>query len=69
MRDGIIAAGVNNLREFGYPGCTAKNILVDKLYGSLFRKMVESTAEETTGTPAEEACRKILAELDKAGID
>lgn len=36
----LIDAGVRNLREFGYPDCTAENILTDKIYGQFFASML-----------------------------
>lgn len=32
VREYLIAAGVKNLREFGYPSCDASNILTDEIY-------------------------------------
>ena len=40
MRSKLIAAGVRNLKEFGYPKCDEKNILTDYLYASFFIKML-----------------------------
>lgn len=41
-RSKLIAAGVNNLREFGYPGCNNENILTDEIYKLFFQRMLES---------------------------
>ena len=41
MKDKLIAAGVKNLHEFGYPGCTAANILTDGIYKAFFARMLE----------------------------
>ena len=41
MKDKLIAAGVKNLHEFGYPGCTAENILTDGIYKAFFKRMLE----------------------------
>ena len=41
MRDKIIAAGVANLKEFGYPRVTAENILTDRIYSAFFRSILE----------------------------
>lgn len=37
----LIAAGVRNLREFGYPAVTAANILTDQVYRKFFKAMLE----------------------------
>ena len=38
----LIRAGVKNLREFGYPDCTAENILTDSVYSQFFASMLDS---------------------------
>lgn len=37
----LIKAGVNNLHEFGYPGCNEENILTDKIYSAFFVSMLK----------------------------
>lgn len=54
VRDKLIAAGVRNLQEFGYPKCDAKNILTDYVYKKFFLSMLK----ENRG--------QISAEADKA---
>lgn len=39
-REKLIAAGVRNLREFGYPDCDEKNILADQIYSVFFDRML-----------------------------
>ena len=41
MKDKLIAAGVKNLKEFGYPGVNSGNILTDSTYKAFFKKMLE----------------------------
>ena len=41
----LIAAGVRNLREFGYPDCDAENILTDSIYSRFFLSMLEENLE------------------------
>jgi hypothetical protein len=41
MRDKLIAAGVKNLREFGYPQCTKDNVLTDMIYRRFFLSMLK----------------------------
>ena len=41
LRDKLLAAGVRNLKEFGYPGVTTENILTDSVYSAFFRSMLE----------------------------
>ena len=40
MKDKLIANGVRNLREFGYPDCNEKNILTDYIFASFFLRML-----------------------------
>jgi hypothetical protein len=67
MRDKIIATGVKHLREFGYPTCTATNIISDPLYRAFFRSMVEGTLGEAgEGSAIGKACKGVLAEIAAA---
>ena len=40
VRDQLVIAGVKNLKEFGYPSVTAKNILTDLIYKAFFVSML-----------------------------
>lgn len=40
IRKKLIDAGVRNLKEFGYPGVTAENILPDPVYAGFFESML-----------------------------
>lgn len=41
LDDKIIAQGVANLKEFGYPDCNAENILTDRIYSAFFKSILE----------------------------
>lgn len=41
MKDKLMAAGVKNLHEFGYPKCNAENILTDQIYKAFFVSMLK----------------------------
>ena len=41
MREKLIAAGVKNLKEWGYPEVTAETILTDIIYSGFFKSMLE----------------------------
>ena len=41
IRSKLIEAGVKNLKQFGYPGVTAENILTDQVYAAFFGAMLE----------------------------
>jgi hypothetical protein len=62
MREKLLRAGVKNLREFGYPGVTDKNIISDDLYRAFFRRMLE----ENLGRGADAHVKLLLAECDAA---
>jgi hypothetical protein len=40
VRAKLIAAGVKNLRAYGYPECNADNILTDRIYRAFFASML-----------------------------
>lgn len=44
IREKLIAAGVRNLKEFGYPDVTPENILTDFIYSRFFDSMLEEHA-------------------------
>lgn len=41
IRSKLLSAGVKNLKEFGYPGVNAENILTDQIYRAFFKSMLE----------------------------
>ncbi len=61
MRSQIIAAGVANLKEFGYPNVDAENILTDPIYSAFFKSMLEGNL----GDPAHDqsVLEGLIAEL------
>lgn len=61
MREKLIAAGVRNLKEFGYPAVNEKNILTDMIYSEFFRQMLE----EVPAGPAKYMAKLLLLELPK----
>jgi len=40
IKEHLIKAGVNNLKEFGYPDANAENILTDEIYKEFFKSML-----------------------------
>jgi hypothetical protein len=64
MRDKLIAAGIRNLKEFGYPQVDALNILTDLIYSQFFKRMLEDTKE---GASAElsHACESLISEISQ----
>lgn len=62
-RNVLIAAGVKNLKEFGYPQVTKENILTDKIYSGFFKSMLE----ENLGSSDEidEVINELLSDLEK----
>lgn len=49
-RDGLIHAGVRNLREYGYPDVNPKNILTDMIYKEFFRSMLKDNLGKFAST-------------------
>lgn len=58
-RQKLIAAGIRNLKEFGYPGVNETNILTDQIYSAFFDRMLE----EHPGNKAEVSA--LRAEIEK----
>ena len=56
----IIAAGVRNLKEFGYPSVTADNILTDQIYSAFFKSMLE----DNKGKGADGVINDLLKEIE-----
>lgn len=60
IKEKLIAAGVRNLKEFGYPGVTKENILTDYVYARFFKSMLD----DHNGNAKEVA--ELKAEIAKA---
>ena len=41
MRHKLISAAIRNMREFGYPGVNAENIITDQVYSMFFDSMLK----------------------------
>jgi hypothetical protein len=63
-RDKLIAAGIKNLREFGYPSCDEKNILTDMIFSRFFEMMLKETKGQA-GKDIDEAVDALLKEIDE----
>jgi len=63
MRDKLIAAGVKNLHEFGYPACTKDNILTDMIYSRFFVSMLKDNKGHSK--EVDEAIDELIAVCDK----
>lgn len=69
IRASIIKAGVNNLIEFGYPGCNEDNILTDDVYKEHFKCMLEENIEDENimnelYKPIQDEMKLLLAEIN-----
>ena len=60
MRDKLIAAGVRNLKEYGYPDVNAENILTDLIYRGFFLSMLE----DNLGKGVDDAIKPLIAEIE-----
>ena len=61
IKSKLIAAGVKNLREFGYPDCTKDNILTDAIYSELFKCML--IENKGNGADIDTAIDELLTQL------
>lgn len=59
VRELLIDRGVVNLREFGYPDCTAENIMQDMVYKAFFKSMLE----DNKGHGYDKQINALLAEI------
>jgi hypothetical protein len=60
-RTKLIAAGVRNLRSFGYPTCDEKNILTDQVFSAFFSSMLKDN-KGLGSREADQAIDELLAE-------
>jgi len=61
IKSKLIAAGVKNLREFGYPQCGENNILTDEVYSAFFRNMLNEN--KGNGADIDTAIDELLNQL------
>lgn len=59
MKDKLIANGVKNLRDFGYPECNKENILTDQIYKAFFVSMLKGNKGH--GKEIDKAIDELLA--------
>lgn len=60
IRAKLIAAGVKNLKEFGYPNVDTSNILTDEIYKRFFISMLK----DNLGQGVDKQINELLSELD-----
>jgi hypothetical protein len=65
LQDRLIAAGVANLREFGYPHCTKENILTDMIYRRFFLSMLKE--QGTQPRPLQDAIDALITKCTVKG--
>ena len=67
IRTGLLNAGVNNLKEFGYSTVSVENILTDYVYSKFFLKMLEETIEDAPSVEITQVAEKLVAEIAETG--
>lgn len=67
IRVKLIKAGVQNLKEFGYPHVDVENILTDQIYAGFFISMLKENLGHSKAIDTE--INKLLAEIDKQSVD
>lgn len=60
IRAKLIAAGVSNLKAFGYPQVDAANILTDIIYAGFFKSMLN----DNLGKGFDKEIQALLAEIE-----
>ena len=63
MKDKLIAAGVQNLRNYGYPRCNKDNILTDQIYKEFFISMLKDN--KGYGSLSDKAIDELLLICEK----
>jgi hypothetical protein len=61
----LIASGVKNLREFGYPKCDKDNILTDRIYKAFFASMLEDNKGKA-GEAVDKVIDTLLAKVNES---
>lgn len=57
----LLAAGVNNLKEFGHSCVTSKNILTDMIYSAFFKSMLNDN--KGNGATIDTAINELLTQI------
>jgi hypothetical protein len=65
MEEKLIAAGVKNLHEYGYPYCSKSNILTDQIYRAFFVSMLKENKGKA-GATVDMAIDSLLAKCEDA---
>jgi len=63
IRKKLIAAGVKNLKEFGYPLCNEQNLLTDQVYKAFFLSMLKDNLGNSN-KEVDEVIRTLIAEIE-----
>lgn len=66
IQDKLIAAGVKNLKAYGYPAVTAENILTDPIYREFFRSMLKENLGQSKSIDTE--INAVLARLTLGAV-
>ena len=61
IREKLIAAGVRNLKQFGYPMVSKDNIMTDRIYSAFFKSMLEDNLGKEP--IADAVIQKLLSEI------
>lgn len=61
-RERLIAAGVTNLKTFGYENVNAKNILTDKIYSKFFLSMLNDNLG--TDSKIDKVIKELIKEIE-----
>jgi hypothetical protein len=74
IKDKLVAGGVKNLKEFGYPSVNASTIITDYVYSRFFISMLNENREEAIflagfrGKEIAAAIDELLVEIAQAEV-
>lgn len=66
IREHLLWAGVNNLKEFGYPEVTTETILTDEVYKEFFKSMLNDSLGNAK--QIDEVINQLLSEFEKPKV-
>ena len=59
IKTALVAAGVKNLKEYGYPDVNSQNILTDEIYSGFFKSMLN----DNLGKGVDAEIKALLSEI------
>ena len=65
VKQKLIQAGVQNLKEFGYSDVNEENILNDSLYSSFFQAMLQDNLGVSQFDSVNDVIKELIADIER----